>query len=228
VISIARGAALGFERLRSRRSVVAFAAAAVLVALGALLERRASSLIAADRVLVGVVFGVVVPLLAWGALARVTQASRLEESVRELARHGADRRQATLGIVSAAAVATALAAALLAVLAVFVARFPADPRLGADLVFGVWIGLLAGAAYAGWFALGSTIGRSGWGRGLALLIDWLLGAGAGVLSLPWPRGHVRNLLGAEPVLSMPQWSATAALALLGLLYAALAIARSPR
>jgi hypothetical protein len=228
VSALARGAALGFSRLRSLRSLVAVVGAAVLVVLGALLERRASSLTAADRTLVGIVFAVVVPLLAWGALVRVTSARRLEDSVRELARHGADRRQASAGIVLSAATAVALASAVLAELAVFVTRFPADPRLAADLITGAWIGLLSGAAYAGWFAFGSTFGRSGWGRGGALVLDWLLGAGVGLVALPWPRAHVRNLLGAEPVLSMPQWSATAALVVLGLIYAALAVMRSPR
>jgi hypothetical protein len=117
---------------------------------------------------------------------------------------------------------------LLALSAVIATRFPADPRLGADLLACSWIALVAGAAYAAWFALGSTLGRSGGGRGWALVLDWLFGAGASLAALPWPRGHTRNLLGAEPVLGMPQWSATVALFLLGLLYAVVSVVRSPR
>jgi len=48
------------------------------------------------------------------------------------------------------------------------------------------------------------------------------------MALPWPRGHLRNLLGAEPILAMPQWSATLALITLGLSYSTLALWRAPR
>ncbi len=58
------------------------------------------------------------------------------------------------------------------------------------------------------------------------MIDWLLGAGASVLALPWPRAHAANLLGAEPVLGMPQWAATASLIVLGLACATVSVLRS--
>lgn len=224
--AIVGGVRLGVARLSSIRSTAAFALALAAVLIGALIERRMSSLLAADRALLGIVFGVVVPLIAWGALARVTAGRRLEESVREIARHGANRRLATLGVVLLAGVVVAFASVLLTLLAVLATRFPSDPRLLSDLVTSGWIALVAGAAYAAWFALGSTLGRSGGGRGWLLVIDWLLGAGVGVLALPWPRAHAANLLGAAPVLGMPQWAATASLVVLGLSYAALSVLRS--
>lgn len=226
--SLARGAWLGIARLRSGRSLVAIVVALLVVVIGALIERRLSSLVAADRTLVGLVFGVVVPLLAWGTLAHATGGRRLEDSVRELARHGADRRMATLGVVGVSVAAVASIAMLLAVLAVVATRFPADPRLGSDVLASAWIALLAGAVYGSWFALGSTLGRSGGGRGWALVLDWLFGTSASLVALPWPRGHVRNLLGSDPVLGMPQWSATAALLVLGAAYGLVSLFRAPR
>lgn len=226
--ALACGAALGARRLANGRSVLVVGLALALVLLGALLERRASPLLATDRTLVGIVFGVVLPLLCWGVVTRITARRRLEDSVHELARHGADRRLATAGLLLVAAAAAALGALLLAELAVLATRWPADPRLAGDLVTSGWIALLAGGAYAAWFALASTLGRSGGGRGWALVVDWVFGAGASLVALPWPRGHVRNLLGAEPVFGMPQWSATAALFAMALLYGLFALARSPR
>jgi hypothetical protein len=161
-------------------------------------------------------------------MARATAARRLEEAVHELARHGANRRSAALGMLLAPTASVALGTALLALVAVLLTRWPSDPRLGSDLLASGWVGLLGGAAYALWFAFGSTFGRSGGGRGVLLVLDWIFGAGASLLALPWPRSHIRNLLGAEPVLGMPQWSATLALALLGLFCGGAALLRTPR
>jgi hypothetical protein len=222
------GARLGVFRLASGRSAFALGLAAFLVVLGALLERRVASLGAADRALSGIVFGIVIPLLAWGAIARATAARRLEDSVRELARHGADRRWSSAGLLLAPTAAVALLTALLAAFAVLLTRWPADPRLAPDLMTSSWVGLLAGAAYAGWFALGSTLGRSGGGRGVLLVLDWILGTGASLLALPWPRAHIKNLLGGEPLLGLPQWSATLALLVIGLFCGSAALLRTPR
>jgi hypothetical protein len=228
VSALALGMRLGTLRLASSASLVAVGVAVAVVALGSLLERLGAGSLATDRALVGIVFGIAVPVLAWGVLGRATAGRRLDESVRELARHGADRRWATAGIVIASAAAAAIGAALLAGLAIVATRFPADPRLASDLWTTAWIGLASGGCYAAWFALASTLGSSGGGRGWALVLDWLLGAGTGLLAVPWPRGHVKNLLGAEPVLEMPQWAAMLALGCLGLLYATVALARVRR
>ena len=118
--------------------------------------------------------------------------------------------------------------ALLAGVAVLVTRGPGDPWFARDLLTSAWLGGFAGISYACWFALASMFGPAGGGRTFALLIDWILGSGATALSVPWPRGHLRNLLGAEPVLAMPQWSALAVLAVLTLLYAGLTVWRTAK
>jgi hypothetical protein len=88
-----------------------------------------------------------------------------------------------------------------------------------------WVAFVGALAYVAWFGLASTIGNGGRARLWALIIDWLLGSGPTAFALFWPRGHVRNLLGAEPVLEMPQWSAGVALFVLTLAYTGLTLAR---
>lgn len=226
--SLGMGARLAGARLIHRRSALGFLVALMAVAAGAALERVSGSRLAADRALTGVALGLVLPLSCWGTLSRALDGSRLDRALAEIARHGGSRRQAALGVLTVVALAQASLGALLALLAVVVTRAPADPLLLRDLATSTWIGALGGVTYAAWFLLGSTVGRKGGGRSWGLVLDWVLGAGASAMALPWPRGHLRNLLGAEPILAMPQWSATLALCLLGAIYAGLALWRSPR
>jgi hypothetical protein len=115
---------------------------------------------------------------------------------------------------------------ILAALAVLLTRGTADPKLVGDLLSSVWLGVLGGACYAAWFSLGSMVGASGGGRLLFLLLDWVLGSGSTALAAPWPRAHLRNLLGSEPVLHMPQWSALAAVLLLTVVCGTWAVLRT--
>ncbi len=215
-------------RLVGASSVAGLTFALLSVLLVALLERRTGSILATDRALTGVALGFVLPLLAHGTVARALGGARLDVALADVGRHGGDRRVGALGVAVSLALVLALAGALIAVLAVGVVRAPADPRLLGDAVTSGWIGAIAGACYAGWFCLGSTLGKRGGGRSVALIVDWVAGASAGTAALFWPRGHVRNLLGAEPVLTMPQWSATLALGLLGVVYVALSLWRVRR
>jgi hypothetical protein len=135
----------------------------------------------------------------------------LRRAVAPLARHGQPRPTLASGLLAAAAAASAAGGAGLGLLAVMISERFGHPRFASDLLAVVWIGALAGAAYSGLFALASR-----WRRGrLWLLVgDWLLGSGSGLLALPWPRGHARNLLGFTPVLELTQPSAVLALLLL--------------
>jgi hypothetical protein len=214
-------------RLSRASSAFGVAIALLAVIAGALLERLSGSRLATDRALTGVTLGLVLPLWAYGVVARALGGTRLDRAFSELARYGACRRRAAFGALLVLVALLAVAGALVAALAVIVTRAPADPVLVRDLATSTWIGALGGASYAAWFVLGSSFGRNGGGRSWALIIDWVLGAGASAMALPWPRGHLENLLGGEPVLGMPQWSATIALVVLGLVYSLLAIYRSP-
>jgi hypothetical protein len=215
-------------RLASRSSVLGLALAVAAVSVAAWLERRSGSNVAADRALTGVALGLVLPLLSHGTVARALAGRHFETSLSELARFGGNRRVIALGVGMALALVLAISGALVAAAAVVVVRAPADPALAKDLVTSTWIGALAGASYAAWFGLGSTIGRAGGGRTALLIIDFIAGASAGLSAMFWPRGHIRNLLGGEPVWAMPQWSATLALLLLTAAYFALSLWRVRR
>ena len=58
------------------------------------------------------------------------------------------------------------------------ARGFGDPAVASDALASLWSGALAGAAYAGLFAVASLFGRRG--RIVALVLDWLFGSGAGL------------------------------------------------
>lgn len=219
--AVADGMNLAATRLRRPSSFAVGVAALGFVALDGLVEHHISATSAADTTLVGAVFGITIPLVAYLVSERANDAKRLDEALGELARHGADRRWAALGSLCATALLLCVAGAVLAALGALVAR-------GHQVVTSAGIGALAGATYAAWFGAASTLGRRGRGRIWALLLDWLLGSGTTALALPWPRGHLRNLLGAEPVLSMPQWSASAALVVLALVLTAIALGRTAR
>jgi hypothetical protein len=171
---------------------------------------------------------VVLPLSCYGLVARATGSARLEDAVLLLARHGANRRATVFGLLSVTLPVGAVVGLVLASVAVLTTRLPADPALGADLLTSAWIGALAGSCYTAWFFAASTFGTHGGGRLWALVLDWVLGASATAIALPWPRGHVRNLLGATPVMQLPQWGSSVALVALTLASALWALRRCPR
>jgi hypothetical protein len=222
------GAQITLARFATRSLGIGSVFAATLVLLAGLLERREDLVHAADRTLVGAVFGIALPVLGYVLLGRASDGRRLDTALDALARHGADRQRALLGAVLASAATLGAAGMLLASLGVVTARGIGDPRLIGDAALSSMIGLGAGVCYACWFALGSQLGGQGGGRIWALALDWLLGTGTTALAAPWPRAHLRNLLGAEPVLGMPQWSAPVALSLLGLSCLAFSLLRAPR
>lgn len=225
--AVLAGARLALGRLLRPRVAVGVALALAAVALGAALERRISAARAADHALTGVAFGLALPLLAYGAWVQVTVRSRLDRSLWELGRWGTPRRRTAVGLLAATSLWLGICGAVLACAAVLIGRAVGDPALARDLYTSGWIGLLGGVAYGCWFGCAATFGPRGGGRLLALLADWVLGSGASVLAMPWPRGHLRNLLGAQPVLHMSQGAALAAVGVLGLAAAAVALWRVP-
>jgi hypothetical protein len=221
----AAGARLGWARLSTRATLIAFGAALAAVMLFALFERVEDRAFAADRALTGVVFGLAVPLYCFALAELATSRTTLFDAVGALSRHGLPRPSLAQGLIGSIVAPSALGSLAFGVVAVLVTRGPFDPLLARDLLAVSWIGALAGAGYAGLFALGSTFRR---GRLWLLLADWLLGAGTGFLALPWPRGHVRNLLGYSPVLDLSQAAAAFSLVLLALLGSLIASRRLPR
>lgn len=225
------GVLLVRERLRGFGALlVLLLSCAAVYAIGAL-ERRhsATAELAADTVLIGAVFGVALPLLSYVLSDRVCEGKQLARSVDVLARHGSSRRALVLGLLLGSALCMAVAGALLTTAALLGVR-PASASNSAflrDLRVSVAIALLAGGVYALWFGLASRFGKRGGGRKWALLLDFVLGAGGSLVALPWPRGHVRNLLGGTPVHDFSQASAWLSLAALGVISLTLSVLCTP-
>lgn len=211
-ISVAAG------RLGGSWGVGAYLGAAVFVSIAALLEKRLAVEDAVDSTLSGAVFGWAIPLLAYAAVARVSRYGRLDDGATDLVRHGADRRAVVASFVLMTAARLSVVGALLSALGVLVSSVGEASAIRADALTSAWIGALGGAAYVAWFSFGSLWGKAGRGRLLSLVLDWVLGATASAVAVPWPRAHLRSLLGGELVVGLPAWQSSVLLGLFAGLY----------
>ncbi|RYZ06933.1 MAG: hypothetical protein EOO73_14190 [Myxococcales bacterium] len=227
-MSIAAGVDVARQRLRQGATGVACGLALAFEVGVALLERAQGRVGAADRALSGGAFGIALPLLSYFLVSRVCAGGNLREAVMPLARHGLDRRQLALGLAVPPALVAAAFAALGSVLVVCVARGFADPELAKDALTSLWIGLIAGPAYVAAFLGASALGRAGRGRSWLLLADFVLGAGTSFVAFPWPKAHVRNLLGGSATLDLSQLVALIALLGMSFAFLGLGVLRSPR
>ena len=210
-MSLGLGISLGATRLSRRTSWVLLVLGLLLVLSVGALERMSEPAYSFDRTLLGVAFGLALPLFCYWMFESALERRGLLGLVSPLTRHGADARTLSFGLVIALSAACALAGLVFALGALLV-TVGFGPSFVRELGPCVWGGALAGFAYAGFFAVGSHFRRLG--RVALLLGDWLLGAGSGVFALPFPRGHVRSLFGGEPVLDLSQLSALAFLVLI--------------
>lgn len=206
------------------RALPTWLGATLCCTLAAAIEWKTNPVTAADQALLGATFGLVVPVAAWFAAARAFTPN-VEASLHGLARHGADRRGLALRELGKQCLNLALLGAWLGGLTAALVNFRTE-ELWRDVGACVWIGALGGIAYGCLLSLGSRWG--GRGRALVLVCDWLLGASTGYLGLLWPRAHLRNLLGAEPVAALAQWQSAGALGLLCGVVAVLVATRLPR
>jgi hypothetical protein len=211
--------ALAQSRLREPGTLSACVLALCFELGVALLERAQGRVGAADRALTGGAFGIALPLLCYFVVQRACAGLALRAAVNPLARHGMSRYSLALGLLIPPALLAAAFAASSGVLVVAATRGAGDPLLLRDTATCVWIGLVSGVAYSAAFMGASAYGQRGQGRAWLLGADFLLGAGSSLLALPWPKGHVRNLLGGTPVLQLSQLSAL--LLLLGTSFACL-------
>jgi len=216
LLALQAGARLAEARLACRRFVLAALFAITLAAMVALVERSHEPVGAASRMLT-VVFGLVVPLSSFAVLAVVTGRARLAEAAWPLSRHGLRGSHVALGLLLTAQVAAALLAMVVVAVALVLSHGLSGPAAGAiglgrDVLVSGWIAAAGAAAYVAWFGLGATFLRFGRGRWVVLAADFLLGLGTGYLAACWPRAHLGNLIGAEPVLELPQTMSSGAVA----------------
>ncbi len=226
MVSYLAGLELGWARAGYRWYALVVATALLASLTGLLVGHRADPSSSADSTLVSVTIGIVVPLLAFALVARAFP-SRLERALGPVARHGADRWLSLAGASTPALGVCILSGAMLAAITRLLGGSLSNPGV-ADVVTCSWIGGLSGLAYGAWFILASSVGSRAQGRWIALIVDWLFGIGTGVLALPWPRAHLRNLLGGAPPMQLDQWHASGVLALLCGIYVVLTLLRTPR
>jgi hypothetical protein len=220
-VSVRAGADLATARLRQPGTLSAVVLALCFTLGVALLERAQGRGGAADRALLGGAFGIALPLLSYFLVVRSCASGSLQSAVNPLARHGLSRRPLALGLALPAAAIAAVFGSLGGVLVVLIGRGPSDPLWLADAASCSWIGGLSGLAYVLSFVGASGFGGRGQGRIWLLGADFVLGAGSSLLAVPWPKGHVRNLLGGMPVLELSQLAAL--LVLLGTSFAFLGL-----
>lgn len=210
-MSVGVGFSLGATRLSRRTPWVLFGMGLLLVLSVGVLERMSEPAYALDRTLLGAALGLALPLFGYLVFESALAGRGLEGLVMPLQRHGADARTLSFGIVMALT-AVCAAAGVVFSLGALLATAGFGPAFPRELFPCVWGGAAAGFAYGGLFAFASRFSRLG--RVALLLGDWLLGAGSGVLALPFPRGHVRSLFGGEAVLDLSQLNALAFLVLI--------------
>ncbi len=210
--AIRLGASAARARVVRRPTALAALLGVALIVVSAVIERRAGSAGAVDRVL-GNTFRVVLPLVTFGVTAAATGHDRLRDAVWPLARYGSSRRDLALGTILFAMAASAALAALFAVVSVVLAHSPGGPPLLRDAFQSAWIGALTASAYAAWFAFGAVFWKRGRGRWIPLALDLLFGASTGLLGAVFPRGNAQSLLGGAAPLHLSQPSSSAALAL---------------
>lgn len=216
--------------VRAPRALVGVGGWALLAVAFALTARSRGSAHGADHALVGAYGALVLPLLVYALVGAVLggAARSLGGSTAPVVAFGASPARAAAITVGVAALASALAGGVLAAVVSVVAHGAGDPPLLVDALASAYAGALGGAAYAAWFSLGSAIGRRGGGRVVLLVVDWVLGAGAGAVSLVTPRAHARNLLGGTPPMGWSGRASTVAIVVLALACAALAVWRTRR
>jgi hypothetical protein len=214
--------------VRSRQSWLSFLAWCSL-AIGIALAVRSQGLAhGADHALIGGYGAVVLPLLTYAQTGAALGSRSLWASTAPLVAFGAAPMRAALVSIGVAAAACGAMGSLLAAVVAFVAHGAADPPPLVDALAAAYGGGLGGLAYASWYCLGASFGRSGRGRTLLLVVDWVVGASGNSGAFLTPRGHVRNLLGGAPPMDMSQRTSAILLLSIALLCAAAAARRTAR
>jgi hypothetical protein len=212
IAGLARPSAL--RLVRTPRSLLAPGAWCVLALGFALAARWRGAVHGADHVLVDAYAPLILPLLVYTLVGAVLGTRSLAASAAPLVAFGASPARTALAIVGVALAASVIAGGLLGALLAFVAHGAGDPPAARDALASAYACALGSAAYAGWFALGATLGKRGGGRPLLLVVDWVLGLGRGVMALATPRAHLRNLLGGPSPMDWSGRSSAAALVVL--------------
>ena len=179
----------------------------------------------------GVSFGLLLPLTCFALSSRLD--TGLDALMHALwVRHGAERRAFALGRLAFPMALTGGIVLLGGSLALALSSAVSDPTsslpvgLATNGLALIAIAALGAASYVACLGLAQLLAGA-WGRALFLLADWLLGSGSGAAALPWPRAHLRTLLGGQAVLGFGALSSLEVLTLLSTLCLLLYLRRVP-
>ena len=211
------------RRIACRSVLLTLVGAALCVLVSAWLERGRPAVVGRADVLRGATFGLVLPLFTYFLVARVVREVPIGSAVQSLGRAGCNRRAAIVSLVLTVAASAAVAGASLAVLSAW-AALGGEAR---DLATICLVGGAGGASYATLFCWGASIGSKGGGKLAVLALDWLLGVSSAGWAMPWPRAHLRCLLGGDAVLGVAPPGSALVLVLLILMATTWTAARTP-
>ena len=213
---------------RTPRAWLSILACAALALGSAVVLRHVASGHGAGDALLGAFGALALPLSAYAVVAATLGGEGIARAVRPLVSFGASPFAAVLAAVGVAIVASGLLGGALGAAVAGIAHGSADPPIARDLATSAWIGALGGAAYAALFAFGSSFGRRGGGRTVAIVLDAVVGSGLGASAFLTPRGQIRNLLGGRAPLDLSQRDGLVVLAVLVVVFGGLAVLRARR
>jgi hypothetical protein len=213
---------------RLRRSPRAWLPVAAWASLGIVAAASTRLPNGADRTLRGTIAFAVVPLLSYGVVSACLGGKGLRAAIAGMVALGADRRASARATIAVSMLVAASISGVVAALAALLAHGVADAPVARDVPASFGVACLGGATYAAYFCAGSAI-RSGAARGVALVLDVVLGSPAGFGAIFVPRGHVTSLFGGPLAFDLSRRASSVFLVVLAALYVAVALrlARRP-
>ena len=221
------GAQMALHRLSGRSTLLTTAGAVIFATLAAWAERHADAVTAPDYALRGAAFGLAIPLATLAIVTVALSRNRLEHALGAIATLGGNRRGCCPR--HACRHQPRHLPARTRHCCHHDDRRPWQPqRHHRERHAHGRPGLARSLAppMAASTASLSSYGKRGGGRIVALLADLILGPLAGTAAVVFPRAHALNLLGATPVLELPQIASTAVLLAMAAVFATLAALRT--
>jgi hypothetical protein len=168
----------------------------------ALYEKSRGESHVVDHVLPDAFGGLVLPLVVFALVGAVVVSTSLRASIFPVTAIGASGTRAALASIVVVALVSALICGGIG--AALVPISGATPPIRADLIASGWVSALGAVCYASFFVFGTSFGKTGTGRLILLVVDWVLGSAGGPLEIITPRAHLRNLLGGAPLMHVSQ------------------------
>jgi hypothetical protein len=210
-----------FRAPRAWLSCVLWLGFAVAVAL---FEKSRGESHAADRVLTDAYGGLVLPLVVFALVGAVVVSTSLRSSIHPVTALGASGARAAVASIVVVALVSAIVCGGIG--AALVPLSGAAAPIRADVIASGWVSALGAACYASFFVFGTSFGKTGTGRMIILVVDWVLGSAGGPLEILTPRAHLRNLLGGSPLMHVSQTASAITLGAIAVLCMLLAARRA--